>query len=153
MRSMIFLNYMTKFIRKYSLFILVFLLILFGVWIGLFYDNSVSYENPNPITKSESEILIERVGKLVFLPTGETPTIATVSDLEMLKDQPFFAEAKKGDKVLIYTNAKKAILYDPVANKIVNMATLNIGDKPLQKLPSFQNNQIKIPNSVNENQF
>jgi hypothetical protein len=38
-------------------------------------------------------------------------------------------DAKKGDKVLIYTNAKKAILYDPELNKIVNVAPLNIGDQ------------------------
>ena len=29
--------------------------------------------------------------------------------------------------MIIYTNAKRAILYDPTANKIVEMAPLNIG--------------------------
>ena len=62
------------------------------------------------------------------LPTDEEPTIATVSDLEKLKDQPFFKDAKEGDTVLIYDKAAKIILYDPVANKIVNAASNNIAD-------------------------
>ncbi|MDP2630898.1 MAG: hypothetical protein Q8P56_05845 [Candidatus Uhrbacteria bacterium] len=79
---------------------------------------------------SEVEQLLAAVGKLIVLPEGETPTIATVSDLEKLKSQPFFVNAKNGDKVLIYTNAKKAILYDPVANKIIEVAPINIGNTP-----------------------
>lgn len=77
---------------------------------------------PSADTKS----LLEKVGKLIVLPQGEEPTIATVTDVERLKsNQPFFAQAKNGDKVLIYSN--KAILYDPVADKIVEVATINFG--------------------------
>jgi len=83
--------------------------------------------NPQKFIQEETQNLIERVGKLVVLPEGEQPTIATVNDPELLKNQPFFANAKKGDKVLIYTNAKKAILYDPVNNKIIEIAPINIG--------------------------
>jgi len=75
----------------------------------------------------ETSKLVADVGQLLVLPEGETPTIATVSDLEKLKSQPFFVNAKNGDKVLIYTNAKKAILYDPIAHKIVEVAPINIG--------------------------
>lgn len=85
-------------------------------------------QNPSEIAKEETKKLITTVGKLIDLPTDEEPTIATVSDIEKLKDQPFFAKAKVGDKVLIYTNAKKAILYDPVANKIIEVAPVNIGN-------------------------
>ena len=83
--------------------------------------------NPQKFVQEETQKLIEQVGKLVVLPEGEQPTIATVNDPELLKNQPFFAGAKKGDKVLIYTNAKKAILYDPVNNKIIEIAPVNIG--------------------------
>jgi len=83
--------------------------------------------NPQKIAESEVAETVKRVGEIMVLPEGEAPTVATVADPARLKDQPFFAKAKIGDKVLIYTNARKAILYDPSANKIVEVAPLNIG--------------------------
>lgn len=81
-------------------------------------------------SQEEAKKLVAEVGKLIVLPQDETPTVATVSDPEKLKIQAFFTDAKKGDKVLIYTNAKKAILYDPEAKKIVNVAPITIGAEP-----------------------
>jgi len=95
-------------------------------WNSLQNDPQASLQD----TVNETNKLVADVGKLLVLPEGETPTIATVSDLEKLKSQPFFANAKNGDKVLIYTNAKKAILYDPVAHKIIEVAPINIGNTP-----------------------
>lgn len=74
----------------------------------------------------ESNALIAEVGKLIELPKGEQPTIATVSDINKLKGQAFFAQAKNGDKVLIYTKAQKAILYDPIDKKIVEVGPINL---------------------------
>ena len=85
--------------------------------------------NPQAVQGEEqvAELLAE-VGELIVLPENEQPTVATVSDVERLRDQPFFANAKNGDRVLIYTDARKAILYDPVAKKIVEVAPVNIGE-------------------------
>lgn len=69
------------------------------------------------------ENLVKTVGELMFLP-NEAPTIATVTDREKLAKQPFFAQAENGDKVIIYTQAKKAILYRPSQKKIVDVAPL-----------------------------
>ncbi len=82
--------------------------------------------NPNAIADQQTKDLVEKVGKLIELPADETPTIATVNDPEKLKDQPFFAKAQVGQKVLIYTGAKKAILFDEAANKIIDVAPLTI---------------------------
>lgn len=89
-------------------------------------QKSPSGQNP-PSAQEEVKGLVSEVGKLIDLPTGEDPTVATVTDIEKLKDQPFFANAKNGDKVLIYTQAKKAILYDPNSKKILEVAPVNIG--------------------------
>lgn len=83
--------------------------------------------NPQKYVQESVEDLVKEVGQLMVLPQGETPTIATVVEPEKLKNQPFFANAKQGDKVLIYTNARKAILYDPLNRRIVEVAPLTIG--------------------------
>lgn len=85
-------------------------------------------KDPNVAAQAEVADLVSKIGKLVLLPEGETPTVATVSDPEALKDQAFFANAVKGDKVLIYAQAKKAILYSVTMNKIIDVAPLNIGN-------------------------
>lgn len=108
--------------------ILVMLVILIGMSGSLYYFYSKSKEvtiQKNP--KSDLEKTISQVGRLMVLPTDETPTMATVSDPEKLKDQPFFVNAKTGDKVLIYSNARKAILYSPTQDKIIEVAPVNLG--------------------------
>jgi hypothetical protein len=80
--------------------------------------------DPNAIAKEQNKQLLDKVSQFIVLPTDEQPTIATVSDLAKLKGQPFFAHAEIGDKVLIYNKAKKAILYRPSTNKIIELAPL-----------------------------
>jgi len=75
-------------------------------------------------TQTKSQ-LVEEIGKLIILPDGEEPTIATVVDPELLKGQPFFKNAKAGDRVLIYSKDSRAILYDPVAKRVVEIGYLN----------------------------
>ena len=84
-------------------------------------------QNPAASTNAEAKQVVAEVGKLMLLPTNEQPTIATVSDITKLSDQPFFANAQNGDKVLIYTQAKKAILYRESINKIIEVAPVNLG--------------------------
>jgi hypothetical protein len=79
--------------------------------------------NPEVAAKEEVSAIISRVGKLMILPVG-VPTIMTVSDVNGLVGQPFFVKAQNGDQVLVYTDARKAILYRPKANIIVEVATV-----------------------------
>lgn len=105
------------------------LIILLGVLYVLFTQfHQVKKLPVNKIdmAKTETKSLVESVGKLMMLPKNEEPTVATVSDKTKLLDQPFFINAENGDKVLIYTNAKKAILYRPSINKIIEVGPINI---------------------------
>ena len=109
--------------------ILAVLLVLAIGSAAYFYQQLANLKNnPQKIAQEEATDLVNRLGKLIVLPEGEQPTVATVNDLGPLKSQPFFAKAKLGDKVFIFTQSKKAILYDPISNKIVEIAPLNIGN-------------------------
>ena len=107
-------------------FILLFVIAVAGV-IYFYLDARDLRKNPQKASQEEIAALIEKVGLLIILPKNEMPTIATVSDPEKLKDQLFFENAKTGDRVLIYSKAKKAILYNPKMNKIVEVAPISIG--------------------------
>lgn len=106
------------------IFVLTVLLLLAA---GLAFYFYYQYHN-TPQEKDTKEIteLTKVIGVFVELPEDETPTLATVTDREKLSDQPFFRKAENGDKVLIYTNGGRAILYRPSTQKIVDMTTVNV---------------------------
>lgn len=79
--------------------------------------------------QAEVDALVVQVGKLISLPTDEKPTVATVTDASKVKDQPFFANAKNDDKVLIYQKAAKAILFRPSENRIIEVGAVNINNQ------------------------
>ena len=107
-------------------FVVLFVLATAGA-IYFYLDARDLRKNPQKASQEEIAALIAKVGLLIVLPKDEMPTIATVSDPEKLKDQLFFENAKTGDRVLIYSKAKKAILYNPATNKIVEVAPVSLG--------------------------
>ena len=123
--------------------LIVILLVLIG---SIFYIKNKTNTLKTDIAldaKKQAEDLIAKVNKVIVLPKDETPTIATISDPEKLKGQAFFAKAKIGDNVLIYTVSKKAYLYDPVANKILEVAPIDFGD--LGKITNQNTNTPTVP--------
>ncbi len=72
----------------------------------------------------EVKNLIKKVGNHIILPKGD-PKVVTISNVEILKkDQPFFTQAKNGQKLLVYP--EKVILYDPEIDKIIDIATIRL---------------------------
>ena len=68
----------------------------------------------------------KNLGKLIILPTNETPTIVTVKDATKVRNQSFYASAKNGDITFVYAKNKRAILYRPDRNIIVNVAPVTV---------------------------
>jgi len=104
------------------------------------YQQSHTKQSSVLAAQTEVDTLLGQVGKLIELPK-EIPTVATVSDVTKLQDQAFFANAKNGDKVLIFVQAKEAVLYRPSENKIIKVSPVNIQSTPT---PSVQ---VKISNT------
>lgn len=111
--------------KKLIIFLVAAVLVLAGTSFYFFWHSRHNSSSSGAVEQSEANALAAKVGRLMILPTDEVPTIATVSDPSKLSGQPFFQNAKVGDKVLIYTNAKLAVLYDPSVNKIVTIAPIN----------------------------
>jgi hypothetical protein len=58
--------------------------------------------------------ILQAVGKEMILPTDEQPVITTVTNPDEINYQPFFMNALAGDQLIMYSKAKKAILYRPI---------------------------------------
>lgn len=112
----------------------VVILLVAGVifaWVYHRYDlaarGAANYANPvldqqKQNAQKELQDTIAKVGRLIVLPTGETPALAVVNDAATLaKTQPFYKDAQNGDKVLVYFQAKKAFIYNPNRDIIVNV--------------------------------
>ena len=117
--------------RKYLPFAGLALLILIALTPGIYFYNK--YRQTQKILSASSDLpsnelqqIISKVGNLIELPQNETPTLATVTDKDRLTNQPFFANSKNGDKVLIYPDSKKAYLFRPSSGKLVEVAPVNV---------------------------
>ncbi len=138
------------------------ILIVFGVLVVAALGSAVYFylqyqktqallKNPTTAAQEESNTLITEVGKLIVLPKDEQPQIATVSDVNKLKQQSFFAQAKNGDKVLIYTKAQKAILYDPKEKKVVEVGPINLSETSPTANPTPASLQVALYNGSTTN--
>lgn len=83
-------------------------------------------QNAGVETEDEATVLKREIEGFIELPVDEKPTIATVTDITKVKDQPFFAHAQNGDKVLLFSKAGKAILYRPSTKKIIELAPIDL---------------------------
>jgi hypothetical protein len=111
--------------RQLAVVLVVIVLVLLSGWgVYQFLQRDVAGEPVSPSEAAQLEGVIAQVGKLMLLPENEQPAIATVTDLNPLAGQAFFARASIGDVVLMYAGAKKAILYSPEKNKIIEVAPI-----------------------------
>ena len=116
--------------QKFINIVILIVAIVAVILSGYFYYQLHNLKSPQALTSKETMDLVSKVSKLYLVPADETPTVATVSDPEILKNQSFFIRSLKGDKVLIYAQAGKAILYRPSADKIVEVASISNGSTP-----------------------
>ncbi len=84
-----------------------------------------------PTTKAQQlNAVLSRVGKLMILPSNESPTLATITDKSKLTDKFLSAKSNNNDRVLIYPKNHMVIIYRPSINKIVAVGNVT-GDPAL----------------------
>ena len=84
------------------------------------------YEMKKPALSAEEKVrgLMAEVSQAIILPQDELPKVAKVADASQLNNQPFFTHAQTGDDILIFENAKKAILWRPSIKRVVEVSSL-----------------------------
>ncbi|MFA6415980.1 MAG: hypothetical protein WCW56_00655 [Candidatus Paceibacterota bacterium] len=102
---------------------IVILAVLLALGFGGYYYYSKN--NQNQSEDKQIAALEKKIGKLIVLPTGEKPILATIKDAAALSaQQPFFAGAQNGDKLLVYSQARKAFIYSETTGKLVNVGPI-----------------------------
>lgn len=122
--------------QKILKFIPFFIVGTIGFGLGFFADQGwEKYTLQRIIT--DDEAAVEILNKMIVLP-NELPSIATVTDKEKLADQPFFQKAENGDKVIIYSQSKRAYLFRPSEQKIIDMTVIATENVNQDTIPTFE---------------
>lgn len=106
------------------------------VWMFIKYSSAKKQINSlttpqgqQEMAKKEVQDLLNKIKVHIVLPEGEEPTIATITDADALKkEQAFYRDAKNGDKVVIYMQEKKAIIYNEEKDVLVNVGPIFVND-------------------------
>lgn len=117
-----------------------------------FGRSSVYREYPQLVGIEQANAIIAKVGELIQLPTGETPTMATITDAASVKKtQPFLASAENGDVLIVYANAGEAILYRSSTNKLISVGPVNSAAAQSASSPSLGSAAAPITSSSTQN--
>lgn len=93
------------------------------------------------VSAEEVAKITTEISKFMRLPDNEQPTVLTVNNVDQLKkQQQFFEHAKDGDKVLIYQQNRRAILYRPTDKKVIEVTPIAFNDQ--QNTQTSQQTQI-----------
>lgn len=114
------------FLRSHRTWLVIFGVVTFiSIVVNIYQYRQIKLlENPQAFTERQLARYVRDIGTVIALPSDETPTLATVSDPEELKSQPFFANAEVGDIVLVYEQAKKAVLWRPSEKKLIEVSSV-----------------------------
>lgn len=91
----------------------------------------------SPEAEKKARSVVEDVAKLIKLPEGEIPSVATITDLSQLPNHEFYRFAKVGDKMLIYSQAHKIILYRPSEKIIIDVAPVEFASEKPTPIPNI----------------
>lgn len=126
---------------------------------GIFLTRSLADRAPGQTTQvtegkpdfEDANYLASFVSTLINLPSDESPIVASVTDSDKLKTNPFLAQAQNGDKILVYKSINKAILFRPTTAKIIEIASLSATESA-ESSPSatqtVQNVEVVIKNGT-----
>jgi hypothetical protein len=105
--------------QKTIIGILIAIIIFLGAFYYKAHYSKVSIEKR---AQAETIRLVKEVRKIIILPETDIPAIFDIQDPVLLTNQQaFFAGSQKGDKLLVYPQLGKAIVYSPDRKMIVNV--------------------------------
>lgn len=81
-------------------------------------------DSTEKLSDTQVQSLVARIGQFMVVPSDEKPSVAVIRNAQSLaQQQAFYQGSKDGDVILIYSS--RAIIYDPKADKLVNVGPIS----------------------------
>lgn len=125
------------------------LLVGFGGWsYGNYTKVTTAVGLVTELQPKEVESYVKKVAALIAIPKDEVPKVIVLNNAaEIAKQQPFFVGTKDGDVFLAFNKTKKAIIYRPSENIIINVGP--IYDEPVANQVSSDQSKSTTPARAN----
>ena len=82
--------------------------------------------------KAKAAAVVNEVRKLIDIPEGVEPTVATIVDVEALQEKnPFYAKAENGDYLIV--TPTRAILYSQKKKMILDVVPVQLDQQAAQQ--------------------
>ena len=104
--------------RAFTIILIVLCLTAIGTSVFFF----IKYRQATHTEEAANKQLVEQIGQTLQLP-DETPTVVTVTDRDKLTNKSLADHVQNDDKLLVFGNAKKLIVYRPTAKKVIDILT------------------------------
>ena len=98
--------------------VIIALVCTYTLVMGLIYKNQMGTKKK--AQAKEEQQTIDKIAQLLRLP-NENPIVTTVYNEKDFENNNLFRTVKKGDKILLYINAKQAIIYRPSTNQVIEV--------------------------------
>lgn len=98
--------------------IVIALIAAFSLTMAGVYKNQMAQKQKK--RAAEEQAVVDKIYKLLRLP-NETPIFMTVYNEKDFQNNDLFRVVKTGDKILVYLNAKQAIIYRPSTNQVIEV--------------------------------
>lgn len=99
-------------------------------------------------TPEDTKALLAEISTFMDLPKNEDPTVATVINAEELKTRPFFQKSQNGDRVVVYAQSGKAILYRQTEKRIIEIGVFPTSNSTQNDVPNINPKPINSTNSA-----
>ncbi len=110
----------------WALIVIILVIIAGGVYYWMQPDKIVNKSNSD-ISTVEAQAVLEKLQRHIILPVDEVPKIVQIDDpIQAVQTQPFLAGVQKGDLLIVYVKAQKAIVYSPSRDIIVNVGPISV---------------------------
>ena len=88
------------------------------ILLAAIYKNEITKKEKARI--AEEQQIIDKTSKLLRLP-NELPIVTTVYNEKDFENNNLFRVVKKGDKILLFINAKQSVIYRPSTNQVIEV--------------------------------